>query len=72
MTDRQSLHKLVDQIPDEELHKARTLLERLSELELDDGDVLNAEDLETVERAREDVRKGDYITLDQYKRDRGL
>ncbi len=70
MTAREELHKMVDELPEAELEAARGLLEELRNGAEDD--VVTPEDLAEIEAGREAIRRGDYITMEEYKRQRGL
>ncbi len=73
MPDRQPLHKLVDALPDAELGNARQLLEalcdRAGELEVD---AETAEELAEIDEARAEIRRGEWVTLEQIKSENGL
>jgi hypothetical protein len=71
MTGKDTLHRLVDELPEGHLEEARRFLEDLRESEVDD-EPLTAEDLESVRRGLEDLREGRTKTLEQYERERGL
>ena len=71
MTAREELHRLVDEIPEAELTEARGLLEELRSGSTNE-DALTPEDLAEIDAGRQAVRRGEYITLDEYKRQRGL
>ena len=67
---KEELHRLVDELPEEQ---ARQLLEELryASAAVDD-EPLSKEDLASVERGMEDVRAGRVKSLGQYERERGL
>jgi hypothetical protein len=73
MVDRQSLHNLIDELSETQLDAARRMLEDLrAEAVAVDDDVLSPEDLAEIEEARAEVRRGDWVTLDQVKSENGL
>jgi hypothetical protein len=73
MVDRESLHNLIDELSETQLDAARRMLEDLrAEAVAVDDDVLSPEDLAEVEEARAEVRRGDWVTLDQVKSENGL
>jgi hypothetical protein len=73
MVDRQSLHNLIDELPETQLDAARRMLEdlRAEAVALDD-DVLSPEELADIDEARDEIRRGDWATLDQIKSENGL
>lgn len=71
MTARDDLHHLVDELPEARLDQARDLLQELRESE-EEEEVLTPEELARIEAGREAIRRGDYITMKEYKRQRGL
>ncbi len=70
MATREELHRLVDELPETELDAARSLLDDLRN-GMDD-DTLTPEELAEIERGREAIRRGEYITMEEYRRQRGL
>lgn len=71
MTTRESLHNLVDELPDEQAELARVLLEDLRSATDEDGPLLDAEALASVERGLADVAAGRVKPLAEYERERG-
>jgi hypothetical protein len=68
MSVRENVHQLVDTLPDECLPDA---LDYLADLK--DGDEpLNGPTKTAVEEGMEDIRRGRTISLDEYRRTRGL
>ena len=67
---KEELHRLVDELPESQLDTARVLLEELRG-GIDD-DSLTSEELAEIEAGREAIRRGEYITLEEYERKRGL
>ena len=67
MTVRENLHQLVDALPEERLDD---VLDYLNLIE--DDDTLTPEEEAAIEEGLEDVRQGRTITLEEYKRTRGL
>lgn len=72
MTTRESLHHLVDQLPDDQAELARVWLEDLRDAADADGPPLDAATLASLDRGRADVSEGRVKSLDQYERERGL
>jgi hypothetical protein len=71
-TDREHLHRLVDDLPESELHAAARFLAYLRDVASDplrrlldeapaDDEPLTAEEEEALRAAREDVRRGDVL-----------
>jgi hypothetical protein len=71
MTTRQTLHQLVDQLPDDQAELARVWLEDLRDAADVDGPSLDAAALASLDRARADVSEGRVKPLEQYERERG-
>jgi predicted transcriptional regulator len=67
MTVRENVHQLVDTLPEDRL---ADVLDFLAELN-DTGEV-SAETQAAIEEGLEDVRNGRTITLEEYRRTRGL
>jgi hypothetical protein len=72
MTNREALHQLVDQLPDEQAELARVWLEDLSGAADPDGPPLDAATLASLDRGLADVSAGRVKTLADYERERGL
>ena len=72
MTTRETLHLLVDELPDAQAELARVWLEDLRGAADDDGPPLDAEALASIDRGLADVAAGRVITLEEYRRNRGL
>ena len=68
MTVRDNVHQLVDTLPEDRLADALDLLGELGE----DDDAPSPEAEAAIEEALEDVRQGRTITLEEYRRTRGL
>lgn len=62
MTTREELHKLVDQLADSDLASARRLLVSLA-IDLDD-DSFSPEEVREIEKGADQIRRGEYVTLD--------
>lgn len=65
MTTRDDLHQLIDQLSPELLDEARAYLEAASEVLSDDATT-------AADEAFRDIDKGNFISLDEYCRTRGL
>ena len=72
MTTRETLHHLIDELPDEQAELARVWLEDLRDAADEDGPPLDAEALASVDRGLADVAAGRVKPLDEYERERGL
>lgn len=72
MTTRETLHQLVDQLPDDQAELARMWLEDLRDAADDDGPPLDAATLASLDRGLAEISKGRVKPLDQYERERGL
>ncbi len=64
---RENVHQLVDTLPEERL---ADVLDYLNLIE--DDDTLTPEEEAAIEEGLEDVRQGRTITIEEYKRTRGL
>ena len=67
MTVRESLHQLVDALPEERLDGVLDYLNLLA-----DDDTLSPEEEDALERAEADVREGRTVSWDDFKRTHGL
>lgn len=67
MTVRENVHQLVDALPDDRL---ADLLDYLAEL--NETDELSAETRAAIAEGLDDIRGGRTITLEEYRRTRGL
>lgn len=72
MTIKETLHQLVDQLPDEQAELARVWLEDLRDAADADGPPLDAATMASLDRGLADVREGRVKPLEQYERERGL
>jgi hypothetical protein len=72
MTTRETLHQLIDQLPDEQAELACVWLEDLRDAADADGPPLDAATLASLDRGLADVVAGRVKPLDQYRRERGL
>jgi hypothetical protein len=72
VTTKETLHQLIDQLPDEQAELARVWLEDLRDAADADGPPLDAATMASLERGLADVREGRVKPLDQYERERGL
>jgi len=68
MTTKEELRHLVDTLSDTE---AADLLDYAHWL-LEESETLSAEEWERVRRGEEQIRRGEYVSLDALKRDLGL
>lgn len=67
MTVRENVHRLIDSLPEERLSD---LLDYLAELS--DNDDLSADTQEAIAEGLEDIRADRTVTLEEYRRTRGL
>ena len=67
MTIRESAHRLIDTLPEDRLADALDYL-----AELNDADKISAETKAAIEEGLEDIRHGRTITLEEYRRTRGV
>jgi predicted transcriptional regulator len=67
MTVRETVHQLVDTLPEDRLADVLDYLADLS-----DTDEVNAETKAAIEEGLEDIRTGRTITIEEYRRTRGL
>ena len=72
MTTRESLHELVDALPEEQAELAQVWLQDLGDATDEDGPPLDAAALASLDRGLEDVAVGRVKTLAQYELERGL
>jgi len=68
MTVRENVHQVVDMLPDDRLDDALDYLAELSEPD----EALSAETLAGIQEGLDDIRHGRTISLDEYRRPRGL
>ena len=68
MTVRENVHQLIDALPEDRL---ADLLDYLAELQ-DTDEPLNAETQAAIEEGLEDIRSGRTISLEEYRRTRGM
>jgi hypothetical protein len=69
-TSREQLHALLEEIPEDRLDEARTVLTLLNVPE--DDEPLTDEDLEAIALGREAYRRGETIAGDVVRRELGL
>jgi hypothetical protein len=72
LTSKESLHYLVDELPEEQTELARLLLEDLRNAADSGGPPLDDETLASLDRGVADIAAGRVKALDEYKRQRGL
>lgn len=72
MTAKDTLHQLVDQLPDDQVELARLWLEDLRDASDAGGAPLDAETLSSLDRGLSDIAEGRAKPLDQYEFERGL
>jgi predicted transcriptional regulator len=68
MSTRESVHQLVDTLPEERLDDA---LDYLAELQSGDQP-LSAETQAAIDEGLDDIRNGRTVSLEEYRRTRGL
>ena len=69
MNVKQDLHRLVDQLADSELETARKILERLH-VDLDE-DPVSPEELVEMEQGSAQIDRGEYVTIEEFRRKHG-
>lgn len=72
MTTRETLHRLVDELPEAQVELARHWLEDLRHAVDDDDPPLDPETLESLDRGLADMAEGRVMTLEDYEAKRGL
>jgi hypothetical protein len=72
LTSKESLHHLVDELPEDQAELARVLLEDLRNAADSSGPPLDDETLASLDRGLADIASGRVKPFDEYKRDRGL
>ena len=72
LTSREALHRIVDQLPDDQADLARMWLEDLRDAADADGLPLDAAALASLDHGLADVAEGRVKPLDLYERERGL
>ena len=72
MTTKETLHQLVDELPEDQAELARQWLEDLRHAAADDGPPLDSETLASVDRGLADISAGHVKPLEEYERERGL
>jgi len=72
MTTRDALHRLVDELPDDQAELARVWLEDLRDASDTDGPPLDPAALASLDRGLADVSEGRVKPLEEYERERGL
>ena len=72
MTTKETLHELIEQLPEEQTELARHVLEDLRNASDDDGPPLDKEALDSLDRGLADITGGRVKPLSEYERERGL
>ena len=72
MTTRETLHRLVDELRDDQAELARSWLEDLRDAPDAGGPPLDAATLASLERGLADIAEGRTKPLEEYERERGL
>ncbi len=72
LTNRESLHQLVDELPEDQTELARVLLEDLRGAGDSGGQPLDEDALASLDRGLADVAAGRVKPLGDYERERGL
>ena len=72
MTAKETLHRLVEELPEHQTELARVLLEDLRDAADTAGPPLDPEALESLDRGLADIGAGRVKYLDEYNRERGL
>jgi len=70
---RDHLHQLVDELPEAEIPAAQRFLQYLHEVhDPIDHEPLSDETIEAIREGEEAMKRGEFITLEEYRRTRGL
>ena len=72
MTTKETLHQLVDELPEDQAELARQWLEDLRHAADDDGPPLDSETQDSLDRGLADISAGHVKSLEEYERERGL
>jgi len=72
MTAKEQLHRLVDELADDQAELARQWLADLKVAADEDGEPLSGETFESLERGLADIQAGRTKPLEQYERERKL
>lgn len=64
MTIKERIHELTEQMTDEDAAETLDYMEWL----LSDEEVLTPEELEAVDRGMAQIERGEYVTLEEFKR----
>jgi len=72
MTAKEALHRLVEELPEDQAELARALLEDLRDAADAGGPPLDEESLASADRGLADIAAGRVKTLEEYERERGL
>jgi predicted transcriptional regulator len=72
MTTREALHRLVDELPEDQAELARGWLQDLHDAADDEGPPLGADALASLDRGLADLAAGRVKPLAEYERERGL
>jgi hypothetical protein len=72
MTNKEALHSLVDELPEDQAELALNLLEDLRDAADPHGPPLDEESIASVNRGLSDIAAGRVKSLDEYERERGL
>ncbi len=72
MTTKETLHQLVDELPEDQAELARQWLESLRYAADEDGPPLDSETLASLDRGLADISAGRVKPLEEYERERGL
>ena len=72
MTTREELHRLVDELADDQTGLAHAWLQDLRDAADEDGPPLDAEALASLDRGLADFSAGRVKSLAEYERERGL
>ncbi len=70
MTKREELHKLVDALPEQHFEEVRDFLRELNAA--DKAGSLAPETLAAIEERLKDIEQGNTMSVEEYKRSRGL
>ncbi len=72
MSAKESLHRLVDGLPEDQADLAQQILADLRDAADPGGEPLTQEGLASLDRGLDDIKAGRVKPLEQYERERGL
>ena len=71
MTVKEEIHRLVDELPEDQAELVRQMLQDLRDGADPDGEPLDTEAMASLDRGLSDIAAGRVKSLEQYERERG-